>query len=106
MPNLTFKPYGEYGYIASGDYVFARWVGGGKHTGPALDNLVGYGPLPENSGKELWFSGMSIFTLKNGKIVKEIGEEGALTALQQLDLLPQPNLPRGDREAFFDVENM
>ena len=46
---------------------------------------------------------MTIFTLKNGKIVKEIGEEGGLTALQQLDLVAQP---KGSRKAFYDVENM
>jgi len=49
------------------------------------------------------FSGTTIFTLKNGKIVKEIGEEGGLTALQQLGLLPPPN--KGN-EMFYDVETV
>jgi hypothetical protein len=39
-----------------------------------------------NTGKEIHFSGTTIFTLKDGKIVEETGEEGALTALQQLGL--------------------
>lgn len=55
------------------------------------------------TGKEMRFSGTTIFTLKNGKIVKEIGEEGGLTALQQLGLLPPPN--KGN-EMFYDVETV
>lgn len=34
---------------------------------------------------------MTIFTLRDGKIVDETGEEGALTALQGLGLVPPPN---------------
>jgi hypothetical protein len=44
-----------------------------------------------NTSKEMYFSGTTIFTLKDGKIVEEVGEEGALTALQQLGLVAQPN---------------
>jgi hypothetical protein len=47
------------------------------------------------------FSGMTIFTLKDGKILKEIGEEGGMSALQQLGILPGPN--KG-KEIFYDVE--
>lgn len=39
----------------------------------------------------MYFSGTTIFTLKDGKIVDETGEEGALTALQNLGLVQQPN---------------
>lgn len=39
----------------------------------------------------MYFSGITIFTLKDGKIVDETGEEGALTALQQLGLINPPN---------------
>ncbi|KAJ5605321.1 hypothetical protein N7510_010475 [Penicillium lagena] len=47
------------------------------------------GSLPQaNSGKEMRFSGTTIFTLMDGKIVEEIGEESALLALQQLGLVP------------------
>lgn len=44
-----------------------------------------------NTGKVMHFSGTTIFTLRDGKIIDETGEEGALTALQNLGLLPQPN---------------
>jgi predicted ester cyclase len=77
--------------IASGPYVVGRWIGGGTHKGVAFDDLA-VGALPEsNTGKEMRFSGMTIFTLKDGKIVDETGEEGALTALQQLGLVQGPN---------------
>jgi hypothetical protein len=33
------------------------------------------------------FTGTTVFLIENGKIVEEIGEEGALTALQQLELV-------------------
>jgi predicted ester cyclase len=66
----------------------ARWFGGGKHTGsPFFDLPVGSLPEP-NSGREMRFSGTTIYTLKEGKIVEEIGEEAALLALQQLGLIP------------------
>lgn len=48
-----------------------------------------------NTGKELYFSGTTIYTLRDGKIVEEVGEEGALTALQQLGLIQPPNLGSG-----------
>ena len=77
--------------IAEGDFVAAQWVGGGTHTGRAFDDLV-VGELKEpNTGNKIWFSGMTIFTLKDGKITREIAEEGGLTVLQQLGLVPQPN---------------
>ena len=37
------------------------------------------------------FSGTTIFTLEGGKIVDETGEEGALTALQQLGIVKGPD---------------
>lgn len=36
------------------------------------------------------FSGITIFTLREGKIIDETGEEGALTALQNLGLVALP----------------
>ena len=78
-----------------------RWVGGGKHTGTAFDDFV-IGTLDKpNTGKEIHFSGTTIFTLKNGKILREIGEEGGLTALGQLGFLPPPN--KG-MKVFYDIE--
>ncbi|PTB39459.1 hypothetical protein M441DRAFT_460431 [Trichoderma asperellum CBS 433.97] len=87
FPDLTFRSY-QTPLIAEGDCVAAQWVGGGTHTGP-------------NTGKKIHFSGISIFTLKNGKIVREIAEEGGLTVLQQLGLVPQPN---PGKEIIYDAE--
>jgi predicted ester cyclase len=72
--------------IAEQDYVVARWIGGGQHTGVAFDDLP-IGRLPMNTGRTIQFSGTTIYTLRDGKIVEEIAEEGALTALQQLEIL-------------------
>jgi SnoaL-like polyketide cyclase len=81
--------------------VAGRWVGGGKHTGAAFDDFV-IGSLDQpNTGKEMHFSGTTIFTLKDGKIVREIGEEGGLAALGQLGFLPAPN--KG-KKRFYDIE--
>ena len=87
---MTFRQY-QTPLIAEGDYVAAQWVGGGTHTGTAFDDMAVGKLATPNSGKKIYFSGMTIFTLKNGKIVKEIAEEGGLTVLQQLDLVPAPN---------------
>ncbi|KAK5798653.1 hypothetical protein VI817_004943 [Penicillium citrinum] len=77
------------------------WIGGGKHNGRAFDDLA-VGKLDKsNTGKEVHVSGTTIFILKNGKIVDEIGEEQALTALQKLGLLPPPN---PGKEIRYDAE--
>ncbi|KAL9477312.1 hypothetical protein ACSS6W_007153 [Trichoderma asperelloides] len=100
FPDLAFRSY-QTPLIAEGDYVAAQWVGGGTHTGRAFDDLV-VGKLDKaNTGKKIHFSGISIFTLKNGKIVREIAEEGGLTVLQQLGLVPQPN---PGKEIVYDAE--
>jgi predicted ester cyclase len=100
FPDLTFRAY-QTPLIAEGDYVAAQWVGGGTHTGRAFDDLV-VGKLDKaNTGKKIHFTGMSIFTLKNGKIVREIAEEGGLTVLQQLGLVPQPN---PGKKIVYDAE--
>lgn len=72
--------------IAEQDYVVVRWIGGGQHTGVAFDDLP-MGRLPMNTGRTIQFSGTTIYTLKGGKIIEEMAEEGALTALQQLEIL-------------------
>lgn len=86
FPDLNFWGVGE--LIAEGDYVVGRWDGGGTHTGPAFRDLP-IGALPEASGRTMRFTGTTVFRIENGKIAEEIGEEGALTALQQLGLLPK-----------------
>lgn len=88
FPDLNF--WGTSPLIAEGDYVVGRWDGGGTHTGPAFSDLP-VGKLPAASGKKIRFTGTSVFRIENGKIAEEIGEEGALVALQQLDLVSQPN---------------
>lgn len=78
-----------------------RWIGGGKHTGVAFDDLV-VGRLDKpNTGKEVYFSGTTIFTVKNDNIVDEIGEEQALTALQQMGLVSPP---RSGKEIQYDAQ--
>ena len=67
-----------------------RWDGGGTHTGPAFADLP-VGALPAASGRQVRFTGTTVFRIENGKIVEEIGEEGALLALQQLNLIAPPN---------------
>lgn len=87
FPDVSFRLFSPFPLIAESDYVVARWFGGGKHTGQAFyDFPVGSLPQP-NSGKEMRFSGTTVFTLRDGKIVEELGEESALSALQQLGLI-------------------
>ncbi|CUM53659.1 unnamed protein product [Debaryomyces tyrocola] len=100
FPDLSFVAYGA-PLIAEGDYVIGRWIGGGTHIGTSFADLA-VGSLDQpNTGKKIYFSGTSIFKLKDGKIISEIGEEGALTALQQLGLIQQPN--KG-KEVKYDEE--
>ncbi|MEN3230268.1 ester cyclase [Methylorubrum rhodesianum] len=85
FPDLNFWGVGD--LIAEGDFVVGRWDGGGTHTGPAFDDMA-LGSLPANSGRSMRFTGTTVFKLRDGKIVEEIGEEGALTALQGLGIVP------------------
>jgi predicted ester cyclase len=87
--------------IAEGDFVAGRWIGGGTHTGAAFYDLVVGSLNRPNTGKKMRFSGMTFFTLKDGKIVKEIGEEGGMSALQQLGIIQPPN---DGKDVFYDVE--
>jgi predicted ester cyclase len=88
FPDLNFWAVGD--LIAEGDYVVGRWDGGGTHTGPAFSDLP-IGSLPAASGRNIRFTGTTVFRVVDGKIVEEIGQEGALTALQQLQLVPAAN---------------
>lgn len=85
FPDISFHVIGE--LIAEGDYVVGRWEGGGTHTGKAFGELP-IGSLPPATGKRIHFSGTTIYRVENGKIAEEIGQEQALTALQQLGLVP------------------
>jgi predicted ester cyclase len=87
FPNVSFRLLSPFPLIAEHEFVVARWFGGGKHTGEAFYDLpIGALPHP-NSGREMRFSGTTIFRLQDGKIVEETGEEAALVALQQLGLI-------------------
>src|SRR3974390_3835125 len=72
FPDLNF--WGAADLVAEGDYVVARWAGGGTHTGPAFDDFL-MGGLPANSGRKMTFTGTTVLRLKDGKIVEEIGLE-------------------------------
>src|ERR1700728_666045 len=81
FPDLNFWAVGD--PIAEGDYVAARWDGGGTHTGPSFSALP-VGSLPATTRS----TATTVFHIVDGKVKEEIGEEGALTALQQLALVP------------------
>lgn len=85
FPDLSFDVVGD--LIAEGDYVVGRWEGGGTHTGPAFGDLP-LGSLQAASGKKIHFSGTTVYRVEHGMIAEENGQEQALTALQQLDLVP------------------
>src|SRR5579862_6836108 len=84
FPNLNF--WGVADLIAEGDYVVARWEGGGTHTGPAFSDFL-IGSLPAASGREMRFTGTTVLRIENGKIAEEIGLDDGATALQQLGIL-------------------
>lgn len=78
-----------------------RWIGGGKHIGREFINLTIGKPDKPNTGRKVYFSKTTIFTLKNSKIVHEIDKEQVLTALQQLGLVYPPNTCK---EIQYDAE--
>jgi hypothetical protein len=51
------------------------------------------GALPDASGREMRFSGMSAIRLKTGKITEEIGLADGVTALNQLRFIRVPVWP-------------
>src|SRR4029077_18399666 len=84
FPDLNF--WGAADLIAEGDYVVARWEGGGTHTGPAFDDFL-IGGLPANTGRKMKFTGTTVLKLKDGKILEEIGLDDGVAALTQLGLI-------------------
>jgi predicted ester cyclase len=84
FPDLNF--WGIADLIAEGDHVVGRWAGGGTHTGPAFSDFLA-GSLPANSGRTMRFTGTTVLTVRDGKIVEEVGLDDGVTALQQLGLL-------------------
>jgi len=86
FPDLAFGGTAE--LIAEGDYVVGQWEGGGTQTDDAFDDIP-VGSLPAASGKAMRFSGTTVLKVENGLITEEIGLDDGVTALKQLDLIPQ-----------------
>ncbi|WP_331235905.1 alpha/beta fold hydrolase [Natronorarus salvus] len=77
---LTHEP------IAEGEWVVARWEGGGTHTGPAWELSVG--TLPANSGRTAHYTGTTVYRVRDGTIAEEHGQADYIAAMQQLGLVP------------------
>ena len=86
FPDLGFGATAD--LIAEGDYVVGQWEGGGTHTGEAFDDMP-MGSLPAGTGKVMRFTGTTVLKVENGLITEEIGLDDGVTALGQLDLIPQ-----------------
>lgn len=84
FPDLNFWGVGD--LVAEGDYVVGRWEGGGTHTGPTFDDFR-LGGLPAASGRKMRFTGTTVLRIENGRIAEELGQEDAITAMQQLGLI-------------------
>ncbi len=84
FPDLAFE--GAYPLLADGQYVIARWVGGGTHTGPAFNDWP-VGSLTSASNRKMHFTGTTVFKVVDGKITEEIGLDDGLTTMLQLDLV-------------------
>jgi hypothetical protein len=74
--------------IADQNYVVVRWIGGRKHTEAEHCDLPVSALNQPNTGREMYFTGTTIYTLRDGLIVQEVGEESGLNAMQQLGLIP------------------
>ena len=85
FPDLGFTGTAE--LIAEGDYVVGQWVGGGTHRGPTFTDLP-VGSLPEESGKQMRFTGITVLKVQDGQIIEEIGLDDGVSVLKQLDLIP------------------
>jgi predicted ester cyclase len=90
FPDLKFWATDE--LLESGDYVIARWEGGGTHTGKAITELPHGGPIPADSGKKMFFSGISLLKFHDGRVVEDVGQEGAIDGHLQLGAVV-PNTP-------------
>ncbi|MGA1836411.1 ester cyclase [Herbiconiux sp. 11R-BC] len=85
FPDLNFGATAD--LIAEGDWVVGQWEGGGTHTGDAFAELP-IGSLPANSGKTMFFSGMTVLQVKDGLIISELGLDDGVKVLQDLGIIP------------------
>lgn len=68
--------------LAQGDKVVQRWTNSGVHSGPFLG-------VPA-TGEPVEFSGMSIYTVKDGRIVEDWTLFDAVGLMQQIGAIPEP----------------
>ncbi len=68
--------------IGEGDQVVVRWTFRGTHQGP-------FGPIPA-TGKEISMSGITIYTLRDGKIAEARSSFDQMGMMQQLGAMPAP----------------
>jgi steroid delta-isomerase-like uncharacterized protein len=66
--------------IAEGDKVVVRWTARGTPKGVFLG-------IPP-TGKQVIWTGITIYRIADGKVVEERGEEDALGLMQQLGVIP------------------
>jgi steroid delta-isomerase-like uncharacterized protein len=67
--------------VSAGDKVLIRWTGRGTHRGPFM------GQQP--TGRQTTTQGMTVATLRNGKIIEDWTQWDALGLLQALGMAPQ-----------------
>ncbi len=72
--------------IADGDQVVERWTQTQTHTGIAMFGA------PANSGKKVRITGISIYRLKDGKIVEHWADMDFFGVMVQLGVIPAPGM--------------
>jgi steroid delta-isomerase-like uncharacterized protein len=73
----------ELDVVGEGELVASRWVAGGTHTGAA------FGPLPA-TGRSFEITGMSIYRVRDGRIVEGWVNDDTLGMATQLGMIPAP----------------
>jgi predicted ester cyclase len=68
--------------IAEGDKVVARWRSHATHQG----DYMGIAP----SGKEVEFTGISVYRIEEGKIAESWTVEDQLGLMRQIGAIPEP----------------
>ena len=68
--------------IAEGDKVVARWRSHATHRG----DYMGIAP----SGKEVQFTGISVYRIEGGKIAESWNSEDQLGLMRQIGAIPEP----------------
>jgi hypothetical protein len=86
-PNLVFR-YPMHGEFHGPDAVIAIL----DSFRESITELPHGGPIPAGSGRRLFFSGVSLLKFQEGKVIEDIGQEGALDGHLQLGAVI-PNTP-------------